>query len=75
MKVFLKKVLFFGHIDQTYKSVEDRLTNHKVEKKTFCKIYFCGQCGEASLWMVCYQQGLPRLVFVQFALFSGFDLL
>ena len=30
MKVFLKKVHIFGFIDQTYKSVEDRMTHHKV---------------------------------------------
>ena len=25
-----------------------------------------GQSGEASRWRVCYQQGLPRLVFYQY---------
>ena len=26
-------------------------------------VFFLGQCGEASRWRVCYQRGLPRLVF------------
>ena len=28
----------------------------------FIYIFFYGQCGEASRWRVCYQRGLPRLV-------------
>ena len=27
-------------------------------------IFPIGQCGEASWWRVCYQRGLPRLVFM-----------
>ena len=33
MKVFLKKVHLLGLIDQTYKTVEDRMTDHKDQKK------------------------------------------
>ena len=28
-------------------------------------LFFCGQSGDASRWRVCYQRGLPRLVYVQ----------
>ena len=31
-----------------------------------CRVYFkkySGQSGEAYLWRVCYQRGLPRLVY------------
>ena len=31
MNVFLKKVHILGLIDQTYRSVEDRMTHHKVK--------------------------------------------
>ena len=27
--------------------------------------FFFGQCGEAYRWRVCYQRGLPRLVFYE----------
>ena len=33
-----------------------------VMRQVIC-IMSCGQSGDASQWMVCYQRGLPRLVF------------
>ena len=36
---------------------------------------FCGQSVEAYWWRVCYQQGLPRLVFLNFIIVSWFNFL
>ena len=34
-------------------------------------IFPIGQSGEASRWRVCYQRGLPRLVFININIFSN----
>ena len=34
-------------------------------------LFFFGKSGEAYRWRVCYQRGLPRLVFNLFNFFSG----
>ena len=40
-----------------------RVTCHMSQFKFFYLIFFFGQSGEAQRWRVCYQRGLPRLVF------------
>ena len=43
------------------------------EKRQFCFkkcIFPIGQSGEASWWMVCYQRGLTRLVYLTKMVFS-----
>ena len=37
----------------------------------FLSIFF-GQSGEAYRWMVCYQRGLPRLVFITNYVYTRF---
>ena len=41
----------------------------------FFYFFIFGQSGEAYRWRVCYQRGLPRLVFIVFHHFSPFLLL
>ena len=43
-----------------------RVTCH-MSRVTFFIFYFFGQCGEAYRWRVCYQRGVPRLVFLEMA--------
>ena len=41
-----------------------RVTCH-VSHVTYQLLFFFGQSGEARRWRVCYQRGLPRLVFTR----------
>ena len=52
------------HVSQRVMCHVSRITCHMSHVIFFIFLYFFfGQSGESYLWRVCYQRGLPRLVF------------